>query len=146
MRPPSLVRTAPSARSSLLLAISLGLVSLVGGLTGCNRRELLTDAAVPDGGVDPNDWDGGTDAPVESVGLHPAQRAVAAANSRPMRPPPMIAVYKPCSGRAPEAMAKAMASGSATMPTMRAPTTSTPRRNGRHRRAGASRPACAIRA
>ncbi len=32
--------------------------------------------------------------------------------------PATMAVYRPCSGRAPEAMAKAMASGSATTPTI----------------------------
>jgi hypothetical protein len=70
------MRTAPSARSFLVLGISLGLTSLVGGLSGCKRRELLTDATVPDGGVDANDWDGGTDAAVESVVLYPTEREI----------------------------------------------------------------------
>jgi hypothetical protein len=39
------------------------------------------------------------------------------------RKPATIAVYRPCSGFAPEAMAKAMASGSATTPTITPATT-----------------------
>lgn len=66
------MRTAPSARSLLFVAT----LALVAGLGGCNRRELLTDAAVPDGGVDANDWDGGTDAAVETVVLYPTEREI----------------------------------------------------------------------
>jgi hypothetical protein len=55
----------------LLLLLSLGLVA-----SACSRREMLTDAAVPDGGTDANDLDVGQDAAVESVTLYPLEREI----------------------------------------------------------------------
>ncbi|MFO0709843.1 MAG: hypothetical protein U0353_08395 [Sandaracinus sp.] len=55
----------------VLLLLSLGLVA-----SACSRREMLTDAAVPDGGTDANDLDVGQDAAVESVTLYPLEREI----------------------------------------------------------------------
>ena len=48
--------------------------------------------------------------------------------SAEIRKPAMMAVKMPCSGLTPEAMAKAMASGSATMPTVTPAPTSAAKR------------------
>ncbi len=71
----------PSAPSPVLrpLASSLGLLGLALLLCvgGCgSRREAFTDAFVPDAGSDANDFDGGSDAAVETVVLYPLEREI----------------------------------------------------------------------